>query len=146
VRIWLFSKTEVQDFPTFSNQAFSIGLYTPWQNRAEAAVRVFKATLYDLCAQIGTLPELKQVTVRELMSKTAAVRNSMVTWRKTLVELVFRKKAKRHCDYRKLSPEQLSVPVTRLDQKDQTLQKLATKSYLEAPLSNILHLCDKTRN
>ena len=32
---------------------FSTGPYTPWPNRAEAAVRVFKATLHDLCAQIG---------------------------------------------------------------------------------------------
>ena len=30
------------------------------------------------------------------------------------------------------SPEQLSMPVTPLGQKDQTLQKLAMKSYLEA--------------
>ena len=32
----------------------------------------------------------------------------------------------------KSSPEQLSVAVSSLDQMDQTLQKLATKSYLEA--------------
>ena len=59
---------------------FSTGPYTPWPNRAEAAVRVFKETLHDLCSQIGSAPELKQVTVRELLRKTAAGRNSMVTY------------------------------------------------------------------
>ena len=76
-----FQSTEVQDFFRrfgIKPSLFSIGPYTPWPNRAEAAVRVFKAILHDLCAQIGTLPELKQVTVRELR-KTAAVRNSTVT-------------------------------------------------------------------
>ena len=58
----------------------STGPSPPRPNRAEAAVRVFKATLRDLCAQIGTLPKLKHVAVRELLIKTAAVRNSMVTY------------------------------------------------------------------
>ena len=49
-------------------------------NRAEAAVRVFKETLHDLCSQIGAAPELKQVTVRELLRKTASVRISMATY------------------------------------------------------------------
>ena len=54
--------------------------YTPLPNRAEAAVLVFKATLLDLCALIGTLPELKQVAVREVLRITVAARNSMVTY------------------------------------------------------------------
>ena len=58
-----FQSTEVQDFfRRFGIKPFSTGPYTPWPNRAEAAVRVFKATLHDLCAQIGTPLELKQVT------------------------------------------------------------------------------------
>jgi hypothetical protein len=72
------------------NLFLSTGPYTPWPNRAEAAVPVFKATLQYLCAQIGTLLELKQVTVRELLRNTAAVRNSMVIYGgKNLVEAVF---------------------------------------------------------
>ena len=89
-----FQSSEVQDlFRRLSIRPFSTGPYTPWPNRAEAAVRVFKDTSHDLCSQIGSAPELKQVIVRELLRKTAAVRNSMVTYGgKALVELVFRTK------------------------------------------------------
>ena len=59
--------TEVQDvFRRFGIKHIPTAPYTPWPNRAETPVRVFKATLHDLCAQIGSLPELKQVTVREV--------------------------------------------------------------------------------
>ena len=95
---------------------------------------VFKAFLHDRCAQIGTLPELKQVTVRELLRKTAAVRkNSMVTYGGlTLVELVFGRKPRDIVTIENSSPEQLSVPVTLVDQMDQTLQSMAMTYYLEA--------------
>ena len=78
-----FQSNEVQDLFRRLNirPFFSTGPYTPWPNRAEAAVRVlFKETLHDLCSQIGSAPELKQVTVRELFRKTAVVRHSMVTY------------------------------------------------------------------
>ena len=76
-----FQSSEVQDlFRRLNIRPFSTGPYTPWPNRAEAAVRVFKETLHDLCSQISSAPELKQVIVRELLRKTAAVRNSMVTY------------------------------------------------------------------
>ena len=57
----------------------------------------------------------------------------MVTYGgKTLVELVFGRKPRDIVTKDNSSPEQLSIPVTPLDQMDQTLQKLAMKSYLEA--------------
>ena len=63
-----------------TSSVFQQGLTLHGQNRAEAAVRVFKETLHDLCSQVGKAPELKQVTVRELLRKTAVVRISMVTF------------------------------------------------------------------
>ena len=36
------------------------------KKKAEATVQVFKVTLYNLCDQVGTSPEFKQVTVRKL--------------------------------------------------------------------------------
>ena len=89
-----FQSSEVQSlFHSLNIKHFSTGPYTPWPNRAEAAVRVFKETLHDLCSQIGSALELKQVTVRELLRKTASVRNSIVTYGgQTSVELVFWKK------------------------------------------------------
>ena len=76
----------------------SAGPYTPWPNRAEAAVRYFKATLFDLCAQIGSSPELKQVTVRELLRKSSAVRSSTVSTGR----IGFRETAKKCRNYLKL--------------------------------------------
>ena len=76
-----FQSSEVQSlFHSLNIKHFSTGPYTPWPNRAEAEVRVFKESLHDLCSQIGFAPELKPVTVRELIRNTAAVRNSMVTY------------------------------------------------------------------
>ena len=55
-----FQSTEVQDFfRRVGINPLSTGPYTPGPNRAEAAVRVFKATLHDLCAQIGTFTRIK---------------------------------------------------------------------------------------
>ena len=77
-----FQSSEVQDLFRRLNirPFFYIGPYTPWPNRAEAAVRVFKENLHDLCSQIGSAPELEQVAVRELLRNTATMRNSMVTY------------------------------------------------------------------
>ena len=70
-------------------KALSTKPYTPWPNKAEAPWRVFKATLFDLCAQMGSSPELKKVTVRERLRKTLVVRFSRVTYGwKPIVELV----------------------------------------------------------
>ena len=84
---YMFRRLNIKPF-------FSTGPYTPWPNRVEAAARVCRETLHDLCSQIGSAPELKQVTVRELLRK-AAVGNSMVTYGgKTPVELVFERKTR----------------------------------------------------
>ena len=63
-----FQSSEVQDICRRLNikPFFSTGPYTPWPNRAEAAVRVFKEALHDLCSEVGFSLELKQVTVKEL--------------------------------------------------------------------------------
>jgi hypothetical protein len=102
-----------------------MGPSTPWPNRAEAAVRVFKATLHDLCAQIGTSPELQQVTVRELLrKKAAAVMNSMVIYGgKNACGIGFGRQPRDIVTIENSSPEQLAVPVTPLEQLAQALQK-----------------------
>ena len=54
-------------------------------------------------------------------------------WRKTIVELVFFGRMPSDIvTIENSSPEHLSVPATPLDQMEQTLQKLAMKSYLQA--------------
>jgi hypothetical protein len=82
------------------------GPYTQWPNRAEAVVRVFKATLHDICAHVGTSVGLKQVSVRELLSKVAVVRNSMVTYGgKAPIELVYGRRPGDNDTINNASPE-----------------------------------------
>ena len=52
--------------------------------------------------------------------------------KKTLVDIVFGRKPRDVVTIENSSPEQLSMPVSSLEQIDQTLQKIAMKSYLEA--------------
>ena len=51
---------------------------------------------------------------------------------KNPVELVFGRKPRDVVTIANSSPEQLSVPVSSQERMDQTLQKMAMKSYLEA--------------
>ena len=60
-----------------------LGPYTPWPNRAEAAVRLLKAHLKIMLSSIkaGTAPAtLKKVTYRQLVKAAATVRNQTVTY------------------------------------------------------------------
>ena len=60
-------------------------------HRAEVAIRVFKATLFDRCSELGPAPEVQGVTALELLRKTVTVINSMVTYGGTnLVKLFVR--------------------------------------------------------
>ena len=60
----VFSPLKFEISSVVSTSIISTGPYTPWPNRAEAAVRVFRETLHYLCSQVGSSLELKQVTVR----------------------------------------------------------------------------------
>ena len=73
------------------SKPISIGPYTPWPHRAEVAIRVFKATFFDRCSELGTAPEVKGVTALELLRQTVTVINSMVTYGgKAIVKLFVR--------------------------------------------------------
>ena len=69
VFIWFSNQLSCNILTRFDIKLVSTGPYTPWPNRAEAAVRVFEAIFSDLCAQLGFSPELKHVTVRILLRK-----------------------------------------------------------------------------
>ena len=109
------------------------GPHTPWPNWAETIVRIFKATLADIVTQLDSNPDLKDVTPRNLMRKAAYVRNSIATFGgKTPLELAFGRRPRDLFVLENSNPEQLTTPGTDTEAKDQELQKLAMKSYLEA--------------
>ena len=82
---------------------------TPWPNRAEAAVRLFKAHLSDFLAEVNTDPELAHVTPRALMRKAAMARNTSLTYGgKTPLELAFGRRPRDVITVETSNPEQLS--------------------------------------
>ena len=129
-----FHSSELPDFfRRFDSNLFSTGPYTPWPNQKEATVRVGKATLFDLCAQLGSSPELRQVTVRELVEENCcseACHGNL--WRKTPVELACGRRSRDAVTIENSSQEQRTTPETPRDLANQTLKQFPMKSYLEA--------------
>ena len=83
MQTWLFSQPKfmISSDVLVSNLFFKKLVHTHHGRIEQKQQFVFsRLLLHDLCAQIGTVAELKQVTVRKLLRKTAAVRNSMVTY------------------------------------------------------------------
>jgi hypothetical protein len=109
------------------------GPATPWPNRAEAAVRLFKAHLSDFLAEVDKDPELRHVTPRHLFRKAAYARNTSLTYGgKTPLELAFGRRPRDILTLENSNPEQLSSTPSAPELNDQKLQKLAMKTYLEA--------------
>ena len=120
-------------FRRFASNLFSTGPYTPWPNQKEATIRVCKATLFDLCAQLGSSPELRQVTVRELVEENCCSEVCHGNlWRKTPVELAFGRRSRDVVTIENSSQEQRTTPETPRDLANQTLKQFPMKSYLEA--------------
>ena len=88
------SAFQVGEWPTFYRKngikLIPVGRYTPWPNRAEAAVRLFKRHFSIMITSIQQDPELGSLTPREIMKMACFARNSNITYGgKTPVELVF---------------------------------------------------------
>ena len=63
-------------------ERFPTGPHTPWPNRAEMGVRLFKkflSALVDTASKILDKATLSQITRAQLMRKGATVRNTQVT-------------------------------------------------------------------
>ena len=111
------------------------GPHTPWPNRAEMGVRLFKKFLFAL---VDTPPKnldqttLARVTPAQLMRKAATVRNTMVTLSgKTPMELAMGRKPRDLLDPAFINPEQLASTPTKQDVVNEEIQKLATRTHLE---------------
>ena len=76
MQIWLalYRMHDVKRFPT--------GPHTPWPNRAEMGVRLFKkflSVLVDTASKYLDKTTPSQITPAQLMRKAATVRNTQVT-------------------------------------------------------------------
>merc|ERR1712197_119488 len=113
---------------------------TPWPNRAEAAVRLFKLYLSDFIQEPHAHPELQKVTPRFLFRKAAMAHNMAVTYGgKSPVELACGRRPRDVLNAETQDLEQLTAPTPDGDQCEEDLQRLATKVYLEARRREDIH-------
>ena len=110
-----------------------VGRYTPWPNRAEASVRLFKRQFGILVSSIKDDPELGNTTPRELMRMSCYARNTSVTYGgKTPVELVYGRRPRDVVDVENATIEQLTTEGSSSEHRTQRLRNIAMKAHLEA--------------
>ena len=113
------------------------GPHTPWPNRAEMGVRLFKKfllALVDTASKNLDQTTLSQIapTPTQLMRKAATVRNTQVTLSgKTPLELAMGRRPRDLLDPATMNPEQLTSTPSKQDLLNEEIQKLAMRTHLE---------------
>ena len=94
------------------------GPHTPWPNRAEMGVRLFKkflSVLVDTASENLDETTLSQITPAQLMRKSATVRNTQVTVSGKTLELAMVRRPRDLMDPASMNPEQLISTPTKQD-------------------------------
>ena len=109
---------DMQAFYRMHNiKRFPTGPLTPWPNRAETGVRLFKkflSALVDTASKNLDQTTLSKVTHAQLMRKAATVRNTQVTLGgKTPMELAMGRRPRDFMDLASMNPEQLTSTPTK---------------------------------
>ena len=111
------------------------GPRTPWPNRAEMGVRLFKKfllALVDTASKNLDQTTLAQFTPAMLMRKAATVRNAQVTLSgKTPMELAMGRRPRDLLDPVSMNPKQLTSMPIKQDLLNEEIQKLAMRTHLE---------------
>ena len=116
------------------------GKATPWPNRAEAAVRLFKRQYEELLMDASTHPTLGKVTLRDLVRECCWARNTTLTISGyTPIELATARRPTDHADLELMKPDQLSAVDLPRDATLQKLKKLAFLAHLEARRRDLAH-------
>ena len=87
--------------------------HTPWPNRAESAVRLFKKQLTILISAALADPILAEtITAKQLVRQAAYARNISLTYGGvTPLELAFGRRPPDICDVENMNPEQLTSDI-----------------------------------
>ena len=125
-----FDQYHLQPKSVVGDQAFmteTLGPNAPWPNRAEAAVRLFKAQLKIMLSSIksGNAPAtLKKVTYRQLVKAAATVRNQTATYGGvTPLELAFGRRPADLIELDVATPTELTI-----DRNEEELTAIQIKS------------------
>ena len=104
------------------------GPHTPWPNRTETATRLLKGFMKALVQEIEKI----EVTTSQLMRKTAAIKNTQISFNgKPPLELAFGRKPRDLLDLATMDPQQLTNRPRAADKDNEELQKLTMKTHLE---------------
>jgi hypothetical protein len=120
-------------------QPMFLGPRTPWPNRAETAVHLFKRLFLILANEVASNPDLNNVTGKQIIKKCCWARNNQVlTAGQTPLELAYGRLPPPLLDLEQANPEQLTCDPLAEDQLNTTLKRLAMKAHLEAKQSDDL--------
>ena len=109
------------------------GAKTPWPNRAETAVRLFKKQYILLSGYAKEDPLANTATIQQLVKMAAWARNNQLTISgKTAIEMAFGRRPPDLLDLEGQNPEQLTNDPLEEDKLDRIVRKLALKAHLEA--------------
>ena len=119
-------------YATKDIQFVALGPYTPWPNRAEAAIRVFKKHLNQILADLEEDPIRKKTTVRQILREACWARNVSLTYGgKTPLELAFGRRPPDIVSIENASPGQLTLPNLEADEVVKRVREVALQSYLK---------------
>ena len=128
-----FTPSWMTFWKTHGVKTLPTGRATPWPNRAETAVRLFKRQCEKLLMDASVHPTLNKVTLRDLIRECCWVRNTTLTISGyTPVELATGRRPTDHSDLELMKPDQLSAVDLPRDATLNELRKLALRAHLEA--------------
>ena len=112
---------------------YPCGPRTPWPNRAETAVRLFKRTWSIMAKALADEGFAEKVTVRQAVKKVAWARNCQLTVSGySPLEIATGRRPPDLFDVETCSPEQLSVNPSSEDRTTLELQRIALRAHQEA--------------
>eukprot|EP00435_Cladocopium_sp_Y103_P040166 s2649_g10.t2 len=135
-----FMGSEMEDYYNRHNiRPISLGPGTPWPNRAEAAIRLFKKQVNLMLASLKEDPLLANITYRQLLRQACISRNTMITHGGvTPLELAFGRQPADLTAVETRTPAQLSSEAPAPERQLEALRLLARQKFLEAKQSDDL--------
>ena len=142
-----FMGTEMESYYSRHNiRPISLGPGTPWPNRAEAAIRMFKKQVSLMLISLKDDPLLANITYKRLLRKACISRNTMVTHGVTPIELAFGRRPADIKAIELMNPAQLTTEAPAPERQIEALRSLAMRKFLEAKqsddIASKLHLSD----
>ena len=135
-----FMGTEMESYYSRHNiRPISLGPGTPWPNRAEAAIRMFKKQVSLMLISLKDDPLLANITYKQLLRQACISRSTMVTHGGvTPIELAFGRRPADITAIELMNPAQLTTEAPAPERQIEALRSLAMRKFLEAKQSDDL--------